>query len=136
MRQEDESLLLQDLSARLPYGVKISKTIDDFVSESTLIRSLYPNGIILVESEFPDVDAWDICEIKPYLRPLSSMTEEEKKELGNYAAATMFASQNKNPLLQLTRAALVGDFFNKHHFDYRGLIEKGLALEAPKDMYK
>ena len=63
--------------------------------------------------------------LRPYLRPLSSMTEEEK---------FMY--------FQLSECKSIGgkaefiDWLNAHHFDYRGLIEKGLALEAPEGMYK
>lgn len=59
--------------------------------------------------------------IKPYLRPMSSMTKEEKKEY--------------NKLLCWRSPKKVFDWLNAHHFDYRGLIKKGLALEAPKEMY-
>ena len=61
----------------------------------------------------------NIFKIKPYLRPLSSMTEEERKYFRKLAFPYDFV-----------------DALNKHHFDYRNLIEKGLALEAPEDMYK
>ena len=60
----------------------------------------------------------DRIEIKPYLRPMSSMTEEERKELSYY----------ENPV-QIT------DFYYSHHIDCRFIIEKGLALEAPEGMY-
>jgi hypothetical protein len=84
-----------------------------------------------------------IDEIKPYLRPMSSMTEEERDELeilcdsmsiddeGN-ADIYIAILKNHNPILFNTK---VIDWFNSHHFDYRGLIEKGLALKAPKGMY-
>ena len=107
MTQEEKLLLLIDLSARLPYGVKYQDRIEGGVHFLTL-------GIISHYERFT-----------PYLRPLSSMTEEEEKEYEN-----CFQSDDT------TAATLLVDFYNKHHFDYRGLIEKGLALEAPKDMYK
>jgi len=136
MIQQDKDLLLRDLSARLPYGVKC-QTKNGI---GTLISVEYSFGENLVyvdfdRSEAEEYDLNDGDTVKPYLRPMSSMTEEEKKELNNFVAAIMFASQNKNPLFQLTREALLSDLFNKHHIDYRGLIEKGLALEAPEGMY-
>lgn len=107
MKQEDKELLLKDLCARLPYGV---------ICKSNSYRNILFNSshISLIESE----------EIKPYLRPMSSMTEEEEKEYEN-----CFQSDDT------TSATLLIDFYNKHHFDYRGLINKGLALEASEDMY-
>ena len=119
-----------DLCARLPYGVICT---DNRHGASKVTEVDIVSEVIYLL----DVDEYvEIKNCKPYLRPLSSMTKEEDSELDSFIAATMFASQNKNPLVQLTQEALLGDFFNKHHLDYRGLIEEGLALEAPKDMYK
>ena len=69
-----------------------------------------------------------VYHIKPYLRPISSITEEEKEYFG-----IPFTSEG---LVTLTDTVECMDWLNAHHFDYRGLIEKGLALEAPKGMYK
>jgi len=64
----------------------------------------------------------------PYLRPISSMTEKEKEDFG-----IPFTSEG---LVTLADTVECMDWLNAHHFDYHGLIEKGLALEAPKDTYK
>lgn len=86
--------------------------------------------------------------IKPYLRPMSSMTDTEKKELENIC--TMYNGDPNSSyeyfgveILNISRYGTnfesdytAIDWLNAHHFDYRGLIEKGLALEAPKDLYK
>ena len=133
MIQEDRTLLIKDLCARLPYGVKcvaLLKQLDGSLKSVSGSFKGY-NGWAMVGTNMVDINT-----VVPYLRPLSSITEKEKKELGNYAAAIMIASQDKNPLFQLTREAFLGDFFNEHHFDYRGLIEKKLAFEAPEGMYK
>ena len=61
-------------------------------------------------------------DIKPYLRPMSSMTEDEGVELDNTVIMGNYGDD--------------ADWLNAHHFDYRGLIKKGLALEAPEGMYK
>ena len=111
MTQEEKKLLLIDLSARLPYGVKMwfPSAFAPFVLDEFILNVARKR-----DENF-----------KPYLRPLSSMTEEEEKEYEN-----CFQSDDT------TAATLLVDFYNKHHFDYRGLIEKGLALEAPANMYK
>ena len=70
-----------------------------------------------------------IAVVKPYLRPMSSMTEEEKIEWDAEYAYNSRTYSYEGYVGKMT------DWLNKHHFDYRGLIEKGLALEAPKDMY-
>ena len=103
MKQEDKELLLKDLSARLPYGV-----IVQYKGYNTIIKNKVLTG--------SDLDC-NMEYYKPYLRPMSNMTEEESEEFANME--------------------IVGynnyDWLNAHHFDYRGLIEKGLAIEATKD---
>ena len=129
MKQEDKELLLKDLSARLPYEV-YAETVNEL--GETHINRISPENINLVFS------GW-FKECKPYLRPMSSMTEEEKKELQEIAVAL---SYNKDDIIIGTQINSfrqldgVLDLFNSHHLDWRGLIEKGLALEAPKGMYK
>jgi hypothetical protein len=125
MTQEDKELLLKDLCARLPYNdykVQIKDEEDDIPQISKLVPSCVN-----------DIKYCVIASIKPYLRPLSSMTEEEYEEL-----------KYVEPYYDLAPFELIGDWgpnvevldwLNEHHFDYRGLIEKGLALEAPEGMY-
>jgi len=113
MTQKEKQLLLRDLCARLPYGIKILHrgAIEEIVE-------------ITLEGSFQNrsYNAWfDISTCKPYLRPMSSMTEEERQEYGLVLCDEVSINQY--------------DWLNAHHFDYRNLIEKGLALEAPKDMY-
>lgn len=81
-------------------------------------------------------------ETKPYLRPMSSMTKEEKKELKElhfyYTDGHIVNDEDKDfkPIIvDEMHCVCIIDWLNAHHFDYRGLIEKGLALEAPKGMY-
>ena len=125
MTQEDKNkklLLLKDLSARLPYEVicKIAANDKPCLGDHKL-------------STFWLDKVTDICyEIKPYLRPMSSMTEEERLESLEFAWEDDYgrlASYDENIPKYI-------DWLNSHHFDYRGLIEKGLAIEAPEGMYK
>ena len=123
MTQENKDLLLKDLSTRLPYGVKFStkyKNHKDIVYELIAINK--HSGIV----ETFGTIWFNIEDIKPYLRPLSSMTEEEDKEYTDidnrsYSCPKDYAH---------TPASDRIDWLNKHHFDYRGLIEKGLAVEV------
>ena len=116
MKPEDKELLLKDLCARLPYGIKVSKVVENFISNPHLIRSINLNNVIIEDGEFedgtPDIDVWDIEDIKPYLFPLSSMTEEHLLNLSFDEGISIY------------------DWLNKNHFDYRGLIPKGLANDA------
>lgn len=126
MTQEEKDILLKDLSARLPYGVKISKVIENFISEPRPLCSINLNTIIVEDGE--EFDVWNYEEIKPYLFPLSSMTEEQKRELTNLVEETAFQilhSEDNNP-----HPHIAMDWYNKNHFDYRGLIPMGLANDA------
>ena len=121
MTQEEKQLLLIDLCARLPYGVKVK-----FYSME------YPYGsepVILTVHLLKD--RWEnIYDVKPYLRPMSSMTEEERIEFERLS----FVYDTSDGSMLFSEKGL--DWLNTNYFDYRGLIEKGLALEAPKGMYK
>ena len=126
MTQEEKQLLLADLCARLPYGVKYQDSVEGGIH----ILSL---GIIHHYERFI-----------PYLRPMSSMTEDERKEYKNlfeyeereYNQGCCFFDEYKIDIDDEYRLTTAIDWLNSHHFDYRGLIEKGLALEAPEEMYK
>lgn len=130
MKQEDKDLLLRDLCGRLPYGVKISKVIDNFISEPHQIRSINLNNIIIEDGEFedgtPDIDVWDIENIKPYLFPLSSMTEEQKRE---YNSLRSIGTDECGDITYFNTFKSV-DWLNENHFDYRGLIPMGLAIDC------
>ena len=116
MTREEKELLIKDLSARLPYGVKI-RVEYPFLEEKDwcpedlhgldLKRQVIAGTLIRIE------------EIKPYLFPLSSMSKEQEQE--EYEICKYYIPGYESNLI---------DFYNKNHFDYRGLIEKGLAIDA------
>lgn len=115
MKQEEKELLLKDLCARLPYGVKITNGIYTVTlkvridtAPATLAQFINSEGLTY------------------YLRPMSSMTEEEYSEYENYIALEY------DELAKFKNQTI---FYNKHHLDYNGLISKGLALVAPEGMY-
>jgi hypothetical protein len=138
MIQEDKELFLKDLCGRLPYGV--------IVNYKGLVRPLFSvsptqhfqitldnaldgehNGLVYVSLDTDNAD-----ELKPYLRPMSSMTKEEQKELEKiidgilgYKARNYFHSEDDYKWNTLYEAI---DWLNAHHFDFRNLIEKGLAI--------
>lgn len=126
MTQEEKGLLLKELSARLPYGVKVINTaegVNEVCELDSIMTSRKHKDNIFVSLTLPDDSVMTGIEmIKPYLRPMSSMTEEEKISV----QALAFAND----------AMLIFDWLHSHHFDCRGLIPKDLAIEAPEDMYK
>lgn len=137
MTQEQKDLLLKDLCARLPYGVKAyvknwSKLERKWIEGIYTVKSAFPSlNEVHVQSKSGSVDVllgYSDYDIKPYLFPLSSMTEEQKKELYNLAEETAFQiihSEDGNP-----QPHIAMDWYNKNHFDYRGLIPMGLAIDA------
>ena len=139
MKEEDKELLLRDLCARLPYGVMLH------IESEITIDSKF-NAISLPPFNHPcEADLCDgICGlnwehiqlVQPYLRPMSSMTEEEYEQYRkfSYYGAAGYRNNDYKEMVA-TPSFEKMDFLNAHHFDYRGLIEKGLALEAPKGMY-
>jgi hypothetical protein len=117
MTQEDKELLLKDLCARLPYGVKVKLGDNPNIFD---LEYRIKFAIMYGDSDKLE-DILDITNIKPYLFPLSSMSEEQIKE---------FNSITQKCNTYIGKSTLLTDFCNKHHIDWRGLIEKGLAIDA------
>jgi hypothetical protein len=137
MGQEDKELLLKDLCARLPYNCRVFYEYIDNLDNKTYGYSLTLNTWCI------DEFIANKAVIKPYLRPISSMTDEEKGELKleqekdeELFIQVINKSQNgDDSLLGTVIPHCAEDWANKNHFDYRGLIPMGLALEAPEGMY-
>ncbi len=150
MTQKEKQILIKDLCARLPYGVKIQlrntynyhhenicKPGDFTIDE---IRSIDKEGeYIKIYHNNPLDWSWyiddiEIDDIKPYLRPMSSMTDDEREEYRNLGGVMSYNPEHDNwAMCAFTPEAY--DWLNKKQFDYRGLIPKGLAIEAPEGMY-
>ena len=127
MKQEDKDLLLRDLCARLPYGVKVA----EFDEKGRKISNRYT--LVWIENDYSVYG-----NLKPYLFPLSSMTEEQKeeynqsrlKDLRMLNSVLMERISDENNFDRLVVAHNEIDWLNKNHFDYRGLIPMGLANDA------
>lgn len=127
MDKIEKELLLKDFCWRLPYGVvcKISYTFNNETTNWEDVESTCDDIITKINFDTKEVFSdWlseysSIDEVRPYLRPMSSMTEEENSELGELI--TIYDDV---------------DWMLAHHFDVHNLIEKGLAIEAPEGMYK
>ena len=124
MTREDKQLLHKDLCSRLPYGVRVKISDEDILlydSEKGTLdgKETMSDDNFVIKC---DRDSWIIScdDFKPYLRPMSSMTEEEKKESGE------LYKKNTGMWDDL-------DWLNAHHFDYRGLIDKGLAIAVTEE---
>ena len=128
MSQEDRELLLKDLSARLPYGVKvetggIGKTVESITIKPDYIEIVIKGTYAYSHFICKNTGEWDkdndLSRCKPYLRPMESMTEEEFNE---YESIKGWKKEYE-----------LVDWLNKNMFDYRGLIEKGLAIAVTKE---
>ena len=114
-----KELLIKDLSSRLPYDVKV--LYDNKVFSIDYVSSIYEE----IKLDTCDNYTLDVSDVKPYLFPLSSMTEEQK----------MFLKQ-QNWCIAISTSGTVEttvegiDWLNKNHFDYRNLINKNLAIDA------
>ena len=127
MTEEDKKLLLKDLTARLTYNVKAyvknwSKLDRKYYEGIYTVKSIHPslNTVLACSDKFSVevIVGYDDYDIKPYLFPMSEMTEEQYNQYVKYSAYESI------------------DWLNKNHFDYRGLIEKELAIDATNlDIY-
>ena len=137
MTREEKDLLLKDLAQRLPYGVRVH---DDIQGDFTLIGLTKERILTTCEVEGCHND-FPIENIKSYLFPLSSMTEEQRKEFLSVAdyerreedcgrhTETYYYDMVGHEYEFYPNSDVI-DYCNKNHLDYRGLIEKGLAIDA------
>lgn len=145
MTQKEINLLIKDLCARLPYEVKV-----EYKNEKFDIQHVSP---MFYEVKLDNYETWTVGveDVKPYLFPLSSMTEEQKKELFNLCnfyreedwegkiteVYGIEIASRPNPAYCYDNSFRMWgvnmksiDWLNKNHFDYQGLIEKGLAIDC------
>lgn len=162
--EQDEELIRLELCSRLPYGLRgrVVATcvdtnhvdMDGFYGEKDFDVDVELDKIDIVNYEIhvtalgngnDDLcdyieesqtmgEPWTIFDFKPYLRPMSSMTEEERIEMREFCDSKPKLIYDIGVAGQIHSPNVI-DFLNSHHFDYRGLIEKGLALEAPEGIY-
>jgi hypothetical protein len=123
MTPEEKQLLLVDLCSRLPYGVII-----EHEGNLSMLDTIFMCDSISISSTSMDKEIFynsDLDEVKPYLFPLSSMTEEQRNEY--------------HELLYNPKHGINIDYFDwchKNHLDCRGLIPMGLAKDATgKNIY-
>lgn len=141
MKQEHKDLLLKDLSARLPYGVKVQ--YEDNIFTIDYISAIYEE----IKLDTTDNYTIDVLEVKPYLFPMSSITEEQIEELEGlcdmYVPDDDYYPYAYKGIEILYKHVLddnykfksnfkidVIEWFYKNHIDYRGLIPMGLAIDA------
>lgn len=136
MNYEEKQLLITDLCGRAPYGVRVKirsadiRTVRAVDIVEGIVHFVEPDTISPFGLHIEDPLSFR-QKVKPYLRPMSNMTEEESKEF-----ALLQTDFYVDGFLYPIAATSMTDWLNEHHFDYRGLIEKHLAIVAPENMYK
>ena len=147
MTKEDKQLLLKDLCMRIPYRTFVCLNPGAYNKPETCILTGVDGEQVYLNV---DSDPFRIDHIKPYIRPMSSMMEEELNECVCQSGIKDIECPNWQDIpkekqfeARLNHAIAVFltdsnniDWLLAHHFDFRGLIEKGLALEAPEGVYK
>lgn len=153
MTYQDKDFLLKDLCARLPYGVKAlyhhKKRLETDYKDIIITLKYYVRDYVFmgeskdalndIEATFLEASEEQIKNghpnnsFKPYLRPMSSMTEEEVLEF-----AAFHCLNDKHPIVLLQMCNLSNvinmfDWLNRRHFDYQGLIDKGLAIAVTEE---
>ena len=158
LSKEEKELLRKDLCARLPYGVKAKVLNEDILrydyssKEGGFIKGIenINDGLFVIKCR-KDGYVLSYDEFKPYLFPLSSITKEMMEEPNIYGffkyrdtIANVGHLESKNGVseeiytyIDIESVSVLIEFFHSHHIDYRGLIEKGLAIDATGlDIYK
>lgn len=149
MTQEEKILLIKVLAEQSPYGLKVRKANTNRRTVSGVDAA---SGVVHFENDTISPFGLDIehpltfrQQVKPYLRPMSSMTEKEYETFPIPYSFDSFSTWNNTILSEVIEGTqiLIGideiteiiDWLNAHHFDWRGLIPKGLAVEAEEGMY-
>ena len=150
MKQEDKILLVKDLCSRLPYGVRVCHMTSEFsgVLHNISVLHMYEgnddsdkyDSIVDYVADidfFGDGYPYEVEEFKPYLFPIASISSEQLKEVSEILGKDVEIFDNYLNIVEHTRTTFsyleldaLFDWFNKNHFDYRNLIEKGLAIDC------
>lgn len=148
MTKEEKQLLLKELCGRLPYGVKFTLSGDNIYTMKGIDLIVTDEGDWEYAVTAKGIEPIEIDFVKPYLRPISSLTDEEcntlfkildiNEEDGDWLKISdinviRLFTENGKDFYEIANAM---DYLYSIHVDFRDMIEKGIALEAPKDMYK
>lgn len=132
MTKEEKELLLRDLGTRIGTDTKLS------IDSMNGLYSLHLIGETMITVKHissSKLYCFPIEEVKPFLRSLSNMTDEEREAFRSKDGVMSYSPQHDSWAL-CAFAATAYDWLSENHFDYRGLIPKGLANEAPEGMYE
>lgn len=129
MTNKEKQLLIKCICDMQPYGVKGKLPFSPVTVEIIGHTIPYDGEVFYRVDNF--VEWVEVKDFKPYLRPVSSMTEEEREEFAELQKGYLYRGVPTEEFI-----SRMDEFLNSHHLDFRGFIPMGLALEAPEDMYK
>lgn len=130
MNKQENRLLIKVICEMMPYGIIVHRK-----SDNRDLEFMYTDPMENMDHFVHCFDSQSkLDDMELYLRPMSSMTDEEYNDLCMYCS-WVWHNDSEN-LTKIRGDYKCYDWLDAHHFDYRGLIEKGLALEAPKGMYE
>lgn len=127
MTQADKELLLKDLCSRLPYGVNMATSYGKGLLTSIRINDSVEKIGVNIDPALIRIFSAD--DVKPYLFPVPSMTDEQKEEFNTQSLKLQLQVIDEEIMYEKATEFEV-DFYNKHHLDWRGLIPMGLAIDA------
>lgn len=148
MTEQEKKILFQAICESFPHGLKCTTKAYGWPGVYSICGCIGNKIILDCPKEVEGDDIWLVQNIVPYLRPMSSMTDEEFQKLRSICPHSMinktnvtgwFVGINGSDYGRISRIDEISkfiDWLNAYHFDYRGLIPMGLALEAPEGMYK
>ena len=142
LTEQGKQLLLMDLCARLPYGVMCDMGLKHPLQLQRILVDKLDGNLLDFYEDGNDYQVY-LSEVKPYLRPMSSMTKEESIELqtilNDWWNKELF-TLTEEPMIEYALSSInytlnptLFDWLNKKHFDYRGLIKKGLAIKVTEE---
>jgi len=123
MNDTDKQLLIRDLCARLPYGVKLKIGRSDYLDTFIIYNARY-------ETVSDAISSAPVDKCKPYLFPMSSMTEEQRTELIQHCGLGISFKGSIAFEEEISGMSKYIDWLNERHFDFRGLLERGLGIDA------
>lgn len=140
MTQENKKLLIKDLCARLPYGVKVHINFprEKVYTLSSIQKDTFTEEFKCKFEEYPQSTCIDE-RVQPYLFPMSSITEEQIEEFNDLTRDVFVHKSGECNNINEYDNTMYSDiddwlisinWLNSHHFDYRGLIDKELAIDA------
>ena len=131
LSEEDRILLTRDMSSRIAFGLRVDLDLDKgFIATLNKldVQPLYDhsNTVKRVYSFVDELDCYfDINRVRPILKKMGNI---EQRDLDDYRKYTSNQDATIDDILRMDRLETF-EWLTSRFFDFRGLIEKGLAID-------